>query len=68
MKQQDTLGQLKERAIELFGLETMDPGNVRIRGYSPAYEVMQETFDSDEDTKLEDLRFYSYKAVAIETK
>ena len=29
---------------------------------------MQETFDSQEDTKLEDLKFYSYKAVAIETK
>ena len=60
VKKTDTMRQLEKVVLEEFDLtgDGINTEDFRIRGYSPNYELMQDTYTGREEQTLQELRFY----------
>ena len=58
--------ELKTEAIKQFQLSKIDEKNIRLRGYLQYYDILQDVYE--EDKTIEELNFFNYKILAVETK
>ena len=68
INKEETLAELKVKAIAEFQITDFAPDCLRLRGYSPYQDTYQETYAGRDQLSIETLNIYNYKNMILETK